>query len=342
MMRTLALVLLSITTGCGAELGTYDPNANGKADHPGSDQNPAPSPRPSPQPGPSTDGGAGSDASCGGMQFELARVPPNVMLVLDRSGSMGDSIGGGSATSKWTDLKNAISGLVQSYDSQVRLGVSLFSSDGNCAPGQITPYAANNGSTVMSKINGDSPGGNTPTAATLQAVLTSGLLNDPTRENVVVLATDGLPNCNDVDVTSRITALYNATPSVKTYVIGVGDDTASNPGLLNQWADAGHTAQTGATHYFQTGSPAALKNAFDTIVNGVVSCTFKMGMKAPDPSLLYVWSNGVQVPADPNNGYTYDDNGPTVTLHGASCDQLKNNPSTKVQVVYGCPSPPIN
>ncbi len=29
-----------------------------------------------------------------------------------------------------------------------------------------------------------------------------------------------------------------------------------------------------------------------------------------------------------------------VTLRGAACDQVKNNPNTKVQVVYGCPSAP--
>ena len=70
--------------------------------------------------------GAGGDAArptrptlgnCGGMEFALARVPPNVMLVLDRSGSMGDSIASGSATTKWIDLKSAVSSLVTSYDS---------------------------------------------------------------------------------------------------------------------------------------------------------------------------------------------------------------------------------
>ena len=280
------------------------------------------------------------DASCGGMQFALARVPPNVMLVLDRSGSMNDSIGGGSATTKWSDLKAALQGLVTTYDSQMRLGASIFSDDGNCGAGDITPLAAANGSTIMSKVNAGGPAGNTPTAATLDKVRTQGLLNDLNRDNVVVLATDGLPNCNDVDVAGKIAALYNATPSVKTYVIGVGDGTASDPTLLNAWADAGHTARPNATKYYQTNSPAELKQAFDAIAGGIVSCTFKMSQQAPDPSLLYVWSNGVSVPLDAMNGYTYDDLNDSVTLHGSACDALKTNPSTKVQVVYGCPGPP--
>src|SRR5262249_10918017 len=155
------------------------------------------------------------------------------------------------------------------YDSQMRLGAAIFSSDGNCAAANVdVPLAATAGQTVLTKLNAQGPNGNTPTAAALDTVIANGQLNDPTRPNFVILATDGEPNCTDTDVTSRITKLYNATPSVKTYVIGMGDGTASDPTLLNSWADAGHTALTGTTHYYQTSSPAELKTAFDTIVGG--------------------------------------------------------------------------
>jgi hypothetical protein len=263
------------------------------------------------------------------------------MLVLDRSGSMGDSIGGGSTTTKWTDLKNAVSSLVTSYDSEMRLGAAIFSSDGNCAATNIdVPLAASAGATVESKLAAQGPSGNTPTAAALDTVIAKGMVNDTTRANYVVLATDGEPNCNDTDVAARITKLYNATPSVKTFVIGIGDGTASDPTLLNSWADAGHTARTGTTHYYQTSSPADLKAAFDAIVGGIVSCDFKMMQAAPDPSLIRVTENGTLVSPSPTVGYTYDPSTNTVTLHGAACDTLKSSPSTKVSVQYGCPGPP--
>jgi hypothetical protein len=281
------------------------------------------------------------DANCGSMQFSLDRVPPNVLLVLDRSASMADPIDDFSLTSKYEDLKTAISTLVTTYDSQMRFGVDLFAGDNDCAAGPVAlPPADAQGQAVLKKVNAAKPASNTPTAATLDAVIQSGALADPTRANVLVLATDGLPNCGDTDVTSRIDTLYRATPSVRTYVIGVGSDTASNPDLLNEWADHGHTAQTGATHYFQSNSPSDLTNAFSTIAGGVVSCTFKMGGKAPDPTQLYVWSDGTPVANDATNGFTYEDAGPTVTLHGTTCDTLKAKPSTKIQVTYGCPGPP--
>jgi hypothetical protein len=325
------IVLAVLVTGCAGNLDGQPLDPMPGVDDPG------------PTPIATTDGGSGDDASCGGMQFALERVPPNVMLVLDRSGSMDQSIGGGSATTKWTDLKSAVSTLVTNYDGQTRLGASIFSSDGNCGAGDITLAAPANGMSIMTQLDAKGPAGNTPTAATLAKVAQSGMLNDTTRENVVVLATDGLPNCGDTDVAGKITALYALTPSVKTYVIGVGDATASNPTLLNSWADAGHTARTGAaTKYYQASSPQDLKAAFDSIVASVVSCKFQMGQTPPDASQIYVWEDGVQVQVDAANGYSYDAASNSVTLNGSSCDKVKNQPNTKVQVIYGCPTPPIS
>jgi hypothetical protein len=279
------------------------------------------------------------DMTCGGMEFQLERIPPNVMLVLDRSGSMGNSIDGSSATKKWDDLKAALAQLVNGYDLLVRFGVALYSSDNDCAPGQVGEMPADkNGMKVLDKVNGTSPSGNTPTAGTLAAVLASGAVSDATRENVVVLATDGLPNCADTDVEQRIKDLYTA--KVKTYVIGVGSGTATNPTLLNSWAVAGHTERAGTTKYYQTNSQAELKAAFDAVAGGIVSCVFKMSGSVPDPNQVYVFQNSQPVPNDPVNGFTYDDAAATVTLNGTSCQALKDNPKNLVQVQYGCAIPP--
>src|SRR2546430_2530421 len=159
------------------------------------------------QPLPVTQADLGTDDGgiCGAMEFALTRIPPNVMLVIDRSGSMGQSIGGGSATTKWDDLKTAVASLVTNYDSEMRLGAAIFSSDGNCAAANIdVPLASTAGATVEQKLAAQGPSGNTPTAYALDTVIAKGMVNDATRANYVVLATDGQPNCTDVDVTKRI------------------------------------------------------------------------------------------------------------------------------------------
>jgi hypothetical protein len=285
---------------------------------------------------------ATNDSGCGGQQFKVTRVVPNVFLVIDRSGSMSDAIGNGDNTEKWTDLQSAVSTLVTTYDDQIRLGMSMFSSDNNCAPGTIaTPLAASNGATVLSKLSAMSPNGNTPTATTLDTVIASGGLTDPTRPNVVVLATDGLPNCSDTDVTSRIKTLATSTPPVNTYVIGVGSDTSSNPALLNTWAETGGTARVGAAEeYYQSNSASDLTTAFSSIVSGVVSCNFALSSVPPDPSQLYVWLGGVMVPNDPTNGYTYVASPASIVLNGTTCATLNGSTSDQVQIEYGCPAPP--
>ncbi len=307
-----------------------------------------PGPLRDPDPGPTDDAGnpIGDDAAnCGGMEFALTRVPPNVMLVIDRSGSMAEPISSTSNTSKWQDLLAAMAPVLSTYDGEIRFGLDLFGEgdDASCTPGSIAvPVGANHGALIQSTILAAVPNPSTPTAATLDVVIQNGMLNDASRDNLVVLATDGMPNCSQTvgDVTQRIQTLYSATPSVKTYVIGVGSATASNPAALNSWATAGHTAKASSPRYYQSNSAADLKTAFDAIVGGIVSCTFKMAQAAPDPTQLYVWSGGVSVSASTTNGYTYDANGPSVTLHGPPCDLLKSTPNTKIQVVYGCPAPP--
>src|SRR3954471_12561145 len=109
---------------------------------------------------------------------------------------MNQAIASGSATSKWTDLKNAVSTLVTSYDPQMRMGAAIFNSDGDCKADNIdVSLASMAGATVMGKLKGQDPLGNTPTALALDTVIAKGMLNDKARANYVVLATDGVPNC---------------------------------------------------------------------------------------------------------------------------------------------------
>ncbi len=340
MRHSLALCMV-LAAGCGASRSGGTPTVGLDAGRgPGDPMDPM-------NPGGTDDGGSidpgQADMDCGGMQFAIQRVPPNVLLILDRSGSMAEPIDL-FFTPKWTALKNALNMVLGQFGAQMNLGASLFpdpNAGDSCAPGAIdVPVGPNHGAQVLAAVGNASPGGNTPTAATFDVVLQSGMLVDPKRDNYAVVATDGLPNCGDTDVAARITKLYNGKPSVKTYVIGVGAETAGNPQTLNDWAVAGHTDRAGLLKYYQANSPQDLQDAFTAIAGGVVSCTFALGQTPPDPMQLYVWENGKMVPADANNGFTYDPNTNAIVLHGAACDQLKQDPMAKVQVVYGCPGPP--
>jgi hypothetical protein len=129
----------------------------------------------------------------------------HLMLVVDRSGSMNDSVPG--TSSKMNALKQAFAspgGFLESNASVANFGLILFPDGGSCEAGTVkVPVGADADSQgvakdVADKINGATPGGGTPTAASLANVLTDErmLEEEAGRDRFVMLLTDGAPNCN--------------------------------------------------------------------------------------------------------------------------------------------------
>lgn len=166
---------------------------------------------------------------------KVGRIPANVVLVIDKSGSMdlpmnpAVSSCGTCGTSKsnlcdpsscptrWSELQSALGAFLPNTGGVSRLGLVTYPSDNVCgAPGtvripipasedavQLDMHAKNINSVVQgitsSGVGGtpNTTGGGTPTARALQILLneTAFVANDD-RKDVVVLLTDGLPNCN--------------------------------------------------------------------------------------------------------------------------------------------------
>ncbi len=299
----------------------------------------------------------------------ISQAAPNIHLVIDRSGSMSlDSTGvlpTGTGTAKWEDFAASLDTILTSYGSQANeWGMSLFPTDTayhSCVAGDIAVPLASPAVAIPSiktkiaaynRNNLLTYNGYTPTTEALQGVVDHVALNDATRNNYVVLMTDGLPKCvggTPQNVTPVIAALYAQDPPVRTFIIGFGSELvpdpiasqATNPAMLNDWAVAGHTERAGATKYYQAGDAAALNAAFTDIVTGVASCTFTLSTMPTDPTLVVGTLNGTAVAQDLTNGYSYDIATQSVTFHGTSCQQIKDHPTTTVvSVVYGCPASP--
>jgi hypothetical protein len=307
--------------------------------------------------------------TCSAQTFPLTitKSAPNIHLVIDRSGSMSlDSSGNvptGTQTAKWEDLSTSLNSILTSYGNQANAwGMSLFPTDttyhscvaGNIAVGLAPPAtsvpAIKSAIAVYNRTNLLTYNGYTPTEQAIQGVIDHVPLSDASRNNYVVLMTDGLPKCAPgftQDVTSKIAALYAQNPPVRTFVIGFGSELvpdpiasqATNPALLNDWATAGHTAIAGATKYYQASNAAALSTAFTDIVSGVASCTFNLSTNPSNPSLVVGTLNGMPIASDVTNGFTYDVGTNSITFHGASCNVIKTSPTTtSVSAVYGCPA----
>jgi hypothetical protein len=157
---------------------------------------------------------------CGTMSIEAEYRTANILLVIDKSGSMTDTPSGFD-TDKWKALKAALEESLGDAADEVNLGLVLYpfsatgeipldgcDSTGNCCEVPSGAAAVNvpvqPGTTsvplILDALDQTSPGGGTPTAAALEAAydyFVSGEGAALEGDRYVLLATDGGPNCNE-------------------------------------------------------------------------------------------------------------------------------------------------
>lgn len=146
--------------------------------------------------------------TCATGRFTLTQRGADMMLVVDRSGSMGQRLGAArSGPSKWVLLRDALAGTLPAFQGRIGTGALFYPQDGaetrvsTCALPNIPSVdinpALNTASRVIDVFHETGPGGSTPTAAALLRAYTWFVRNpNRARARYLVLATDGGPNCN--------------------------------------------------------------------------------------------------------------------------------------------------
>ncbi|HVY25946.1 MAG TPA: vWA domain-containing protein [Polyangiaceae bacterium] len=272
---------------------------------------------------------------------------------------------------RWSAITEAVSKFVQDPASaEIGVGLGFFPltmpvADQCEVSNYSTPIvpiapAKDSAAAIVSQIKAQVVGGNTPTHKALAGAfeyVKSYTAQTPGHTAAVLLVTDGLPfSCGESHTTTLTVPVaqmgFASTPSIKTYVVGIGDTAA-----LDALALAGSNNQT---HYFDgNGDVSAKIQAALKSVSTTITCdyTIPTGGKPIDFGLVNIEAKlgdtGTSMPlgnvpsaaqCDARGGWYYDANPPAtpskITLCPQSCDPLKATENSSVQVLYGCATRP--
>jgi hypothetical protein len=281
-----------------------------------------------------------NDGHCGclGVAFQAEPVTPNMLIVLDRSGSMANSGGG---DSKWNIARDALDQVLTDHGDNVRFGLDMFAANDFCAAGQINVNIGDGTANAISNAYGsETADSGTPLHATMNALRNYNGLKDTSHPNYVLLLTDGYEECGGPAPSGPVQQLRNQTPSVKTFVVGFGSGlNSTGKAQLNDMAVKGGTALPGTTKYYQANDATGLSNALSTILGTVLSCSYTLDQVPEDLADLYVYQDETAIDRDTTHtdGWDYDPATGELTFYGAACDALENGSVTDLNIVYGCP-----
>lgn len=253
------------------------------------------------------------DASCSTTTADARRLPVNLLIVLDRSGSM-------SSNGKWVAAQNGLRTLLGRLDGSIRVGLTMFPApSGVGAADRAATYASPvvpiealsaNRSRLLSTLNNASPNGNTPMYCATEGSRSyyDAFTMDGSRN--VILITDGAPtsecttapmcqllppdfacllaqsNVASNEVRVSVARGARGTPPIRYFIAGTPD---ASDTFLSDLAFTGNTPRTPdcqrttSCHYrLETGSfEADLTRALDDIRGRAVSCEFAVDA---DPS----------------------------------------------------------
>ncbi len=175
-----------------------------------------------------TDGDSSSEGgiNCGVSEYVLEAVPPNVVLVLDKSGSMiqntwdADADPETAEETRWKSLHDVVSFVVDTFDDEINFGAALFPSvaampelgAAACVVNEQpeVEVQSTNATNVLNGIPGANAmnlEGATPATAGIVTALDHLKTLDTTVDRFIVLITDGAANCGSDADTSQCPGL---------------------------------------------------------------------------------------------------------------------------------------
>jgi von Willebrand factor type A domain len=286
--------------------------------------------------------GVGAGESCADVQITFEPVEPNVVLLIDQSGSMTASYPGGN---RWDVLYDALmdptDGVVKTLEDDVRFGLALYTSfngndGGTCPVLTEVNIGLGNHAAIEAVYGNHNPEDETPTGESLSQVAAQLSALDDDGPKIIILATDGepdtcaQPNPQNGQAESVAAAQQAYVVGVETFVLAVGNDVSE--GHLQDMANAGvGLAVDGgqSAPFYKPQDKQGLVDAFTTIIDGQRSCVLTLdGEVDPDEAGQgKVYLDGELLGYDDPNGWKL--NSPNeIELVGDACDTIKTGEHT--------------
>jgi hypothetical protein len=301
----------------------------------------------------SSTGAGGFTNGCDGRVHPAITVPPNIMIVLDTSASMNDPIDGACTTasqSKWAASVDAINSVVDGTTLDVNWSLAFMGDTSDACgvgPGAILSEAVR--PALAYRTNGGAPAvtGNRPMRAAVTSAMSWVSVDEPP-ERVILLITDGAPNCmagaadaRADDTVATVTSVkYALANGVYTFVVGLATAGGPADAALEQIALSGGFSRAGSPVYFPASSSGDLVTAMKVLVSATTECFFVLPLPATNDGTvsrenISVVTDDATIPQDQTNGWTYTDNTHSaIQLHGASCEAVRNG--HPVSVIFRC------
>jgi hypothetical protein len=300
-------------------------------------------------------------SSCGGGQIQslpISMRSPDIILSVDRSAGMQSWFG---TATRLQVIQQQVRALVSKYR-VVKFGYEEFPAVSNvclggqgCCSGDVALPSYNNLRVIERVFNACDNGGvgcdqpQRPIADALSKIydtFTATVFSPTdTGHRYVLLLTSGEPTCMGSDATAspcsnavaQVTRLSRAF--INTAVFGISD-TAAGSSCLDQLALYGGLDSGGASPlYHLARTPTELSAALAPVVETIAEEACKIDVRSPpmDPTKVQLLFDGVLVPSDGVDGWTFDqDTTVTLTVHGSYCDKLIQSVN-KVDLIAGCP-----
>lgn len=288
----------------------------------------------------------GDFPSCETTTAITTSVPPNVMLVLDKSRSMvnytwdDDGLAQTADVTRWSSLHATVDTITSNYQDGMSLGLTLFPSveatgayEGACLVSDTPEVDV--GLATAAAIMAAIPAadavdlhGATPATAGLATALAQLESLDDGRPAAMILVTDGAANCGlgmdgldrfdvyDEDLQDMVADAWERA-GIPTYVVGIDiEEVSEHPFtsprmMLDEVAQLGGAAQPGEVGFYDATNADALTQALDDIAASV-SCTVQLGKAPSAVDQLMISIDGELIPAvdscDADNvGWAYVD-----------------------------------